>query len=78
MYYFYVHIDHTIEVEGALQKSRYSARNWSQPAAACCSANEKKYGKGCNSKFYAFSGFMNPRLSALLLPARRSIPAHPE
>ena len=45
-------------------------------------ADEKKYGKGCNSKFYAFSGFMNPRLSALLctalLPAHHSIPAHPE
>jgi hypothetical protein len=45
-----------------------------RPAVACCSADEKKYGKGCNSKFYAFSGFMNPHLSALLLPTRRSIP----
>ena len=53
-----------------------------QPETGPClllgAADEKKYGKGCNSKFYAFSGFMNPRLSALLLPAHRSIPAHPE
>jgi len=55
-----------------------------QPETGPClllgAADEKKYGKGCNSKFYAFSGFMNPCLSALLLPAHRSIPApaHPE
>ena len=36
------------------------------------------YGKGCNSKFvYAFSGFMNPRLSAAMLCCPPTAPSPP-
>ena len=64
--YFYVRIDHTIKVQGALQKSRYQPETGPCLLLGAADVRRSTYGKGCNSKFDAFSGFMNPRLSAAI------------
>ena len=74
--YFYVCIDR--RGPGCSTESRYQQETGPCLLLGAADVRRSTYGKGCNSKFYAFSGFMNPRLSALLLPAHRSIPVNPE
>jgi len=75
--YFYVRIDHTIEVQGALQKSRDQPETGPCLLLGAADVRRSTYSKGCSSKFYAFSGFMNPRLSAALLCCPPTAPSLP-
>lgn len=77
--YFYVCIDR--RGPGCSTESRYQKETgpWS-PCLLLGAADVRRstYGKGCNSKFvYAFSGFMNPRLSAAMLCCPPTAPSPP-
>ena len=67
----------TVEVQGALQKSRYQQETGPCLLLGAADVRRSTYGKGCNSKFYAFSGFMNPRLSAAMLCCPPTAPSPP-